>query len=77
MYEDMYSLYKSGDRWVAQVKIGTYENGKQKYKRFYSQRQKDVVRRVVEYLENDYILNNTNKKNRRLNGRGISDLVFE
>lgn len=62
MYEDMYSLYKSGDRWVGQVKIGTYENGKQKYKRFYAQRQKDVVRRVIEYLENDYILNNTNKK---------------
>lgn len=47
-----YSIYKSEtlNKWVGQIEIGIYSNGKRKYKRFYSEKKTDVSKKVKDYM---------------------------
>ena len=47
----MANVYKdsSSGKWISQVKIGYYENGRPKYKRFKSDTKKEALQRLDEY----------------------------
>lgn len=53
------SVYKTSDgRWVGQIVVGKYANGKLKYKRFSSKKQSVVLEKMREYESNPKQTNN-------------------